>query len=91
MRQSCKHVFHQYTIRADDRDGLVKTLNEKGVGTGLYYPVPTHKQPFYQELGYNDSLPESEKAAVEVVSLPVHPSVTQNELDYIIEVIKGAE
>ena len=91
MRRNCEHVFHQYTIRAKDRDELVKTLNEKGVGTGIYYPVPTHKQPFYQELGYNDSLPESEKAAGEVVSLPVHPSVTQNELDYIIEVIEGAE
>ena len=91
VRQNCKHVFHQYTIRADDRDRLVETLNEKGVGTGLYYPVPTHKQPFYQELGYDDSMPESEKAAAEVVSLPVHPSVSQDELDFIIDVIKGVE
>ena len=91
VRHKCEHVFHQYTIRAKDRDELVKTLNEKGVGTGIYYPVPTHKQPFYQELGYNDSMPKCEKAASEVISLPVHPSVTQNELDYIIEVIKGAE
>lgn len=91
MRCNCEHVFHQYTIRAKDRDELVKTLTEKGVGTGIYYPVPTHKQPFYQELGYNDSMPKCEKAASEVISLPVHPSVTQNELDYIIEVIKGAE
>ena len=91
MRRNCEHVFHQYTIRAKDRDELVKTLNKKGVGTGIYYPVPTHKQPFYQELGYNDSMPKCEKAASEVISLPVHPSVTQNELDYIIEVIKGAE
>ena len=91
MRRNCEHVFHQYTIRAKDRDELVKTLNEKGVGTGIYYPVPTHKQPFYQELGYNDSMPKCEKAASEVISLPVHPSVTRNELDYIIEVIKGSE
>ncbi|MBC2697466.1 MAG: DegT/DnrJ/EryC1/StrS family aminotransferase [ANME-2 cluster archaeon] len=89
--RNCEHVFHQYTIRAKDRDELVKTLNEKGVGTGIYYPIPTHKQLFYQELGYNDSMPKCEIAASEVISLPVHPSVTQNELDYVIEVIKGAE
>jgi len=89
VRKNCEHVFHQYTIRADDRDGLVKTLNENGVGTGIYYPIPTHKQLFYQELGYNETLPESEKAANEVVSLPVHPSVSQDELDHIIDVIKG--
>ncbi len=91
VRHNCEHVFHQYTIRAQDRDGLVETLSENGVGTGVYYPIPTHKQPFYQELGYNDSLPESEGAGDEVVSLPVHPSVTQDELDHIIGVIKGTE
>jgi len=91
VRHNCEHVYHQYTIRAKDRDELVKTLNEKGVGTGIYYPVPTHKQPFYQELGYNDSIPKCEIAASEVISLPVHPSVTHNELDYVIEVIKGSE
>ena len=91
VRHNCEHVFHQYTIRAQDRDGLVKTLSENGVGTGIYYPVPTHKQPFYRELGYYDSLPESERAAGEVVSRPVHPSATQDELDHIIDVIKGTE
>jgi dTDP-4-amino-4,6-dideoxygalactose transaminase len=91
VRQNCEHVYHQYTIRAKDRDELVKTLNEKGVGTGIYYPIPTHKQPFYQELEYNDSMPKCETAASEVISLPVHPSVTHNELDYVIEVIKGSE
>jgi len=91
VRYNCEHVFHQYTIRVQDRDGLVKTLSENGVGTGIYYPVPTHKQPFYQELGYNDPLPVSERVASEVVSLPVHPSVIQAELDHIIDVIKGTE
>ena len=91
VRHNCEHVFHQYTIRADDRDALVQMLNENGVGTGVYYPIPTHKQPFYQELGYNETLPESERTANEVVSLPVHPSVSQNELDTIIDLIKGAK
>ncbi len=91
IRHNCGHVFHQYTIRARKRDELAGILNNNGIGTGIYYPAPVHKQPFYQELGYVDSLPESENAAYEVISLPVHPSVTQDELDHIIEVIKGAE
>lgn len=91
VRYNCEHVFHQYTIRAEDRDELVKKLNKNGVGTGIYYPIPTHKQPVYQELGYDDTLPLSEMAANEVISLPVHPSVTKDELDHIIEVVKGVE
>lgn len=89
VRNNCEHVFHQYTIRAKNRDELVTRLNQNGIGTGIYYPLPVHKQPFYQEMGYSDSFPESEQAADEVISLPVHPSVTQEDLDHIIEVIKG--
>ena len=91
VRKNCEHVFHQYTIRADNRDELVQMLNENSVGTGVYYPIPNHKQPFYQKLGYNETLPESERAADEVISLPVHPSVTKDELDLIIDVMKGVE
>ena len=91
QRLNCTHVYHQYTIRARDRDELVTMLNNKGVGTGIYYPIPIHKQPIYQELGYEDTLPESERAANEVVSLPVHPSITKENMDHIIEVIKGDE
>jgi len=82
----CKHVFHQFTIRIRNgisRDEIVSLLNKRGIGTGIYYPLPIHKQPFYNDLGYTDSLPVSEKASAEVFSLPVHPSVNKMDLDTI--------
>ena len=71
-----EHVFHQYTIRVagEKRDAFVEYLKENGVGSGVYYPVPIHKQTYYViDLGYNQTLPEAEKAAEEVLSLPVAP------------------
>ncbi|MDF1557426.1 MAG: DegT/DnrJ/EryC1/StrS family aminotransferase [ANME-2 cluster archaeon] len=90
--EGCKHVFHQYTIRVTQdckltRDELMNILDEKGIGTGIYYPVPIHKQPFYKKLGYNDTLRDTEKASKQVISLPVHPSVSVDELDHIINTI----
>ncbi|RLI90390.1 MAG: aminotransferase DegT [Candidatus Altiarchaeales archaeon] len=90
IRENCKHVFHQYTIRVtDDRDRIVNILNEKGIGTGIYYPIPIHKQKLYKDLGYNETLPVSERLANEVISLPVHPSVTMENLEYISSVLNG--
>lgn len=93
-KKNCEHVYHQYTIRvsgkcAMDRDTLVKVLNEKGIGAGIYYPLPVHKQPVYKELNYTDSLPIAEKMSKEVFSLPVHPAVSETDLDYIITTIRG--
>jgi dTDP-4-amino-4,6-dideoxygalactose transaminase len=85
-----EHVYHQYTVRVPDgkRDALLAHLGECGVGTGVYYPVPIHQQTFYvDELGYNQSLPEAERAAAEVLSLPVHPALTRAELDTIVQVV----
>jgi perosamine synthetase len=82
----CRHVFHQYTVRIRgdiSRDDVVLSLNKMHIGTGIYYPLPIHKQPYYEELGYNDSLPVSESASKEVISLPVHPSVNISDLDTI--------
>lgn len=82
----CGHVFHQYTVRISgdiSRDEVVTSLNKMGIGTGIYYPLPIHKQPYYKELGYKDSLPVSEGASKEVFSLPVHPSLNKLELDMI--------
>ncbi len=62
------------------RDELADFLKEKGIGTGVHYPVPIHKQPYYKELGYRDSLPVSEKAAEEVLSLPVHPALSEDDV-----------
>jgi len=91
---NAKHVFHQYTVRitgdfAISREELRKKLLDRGIGTEIYYPRPIHRQPFYEGLGYKDRLPNSEKAAGEVVSLPVHPSLTKEDLENIVRAIKG--
>lgn len=82
-----EHVYHQYTVRVPDgrRDALRTYLAEHGVGSEVYYPVPVHKQSFYiEELGYDVSLPEAERAAFEVLSLPVHPALSQSDLETIV-------
>jgi dTDP-4-amino-4,6-dideoxygalactose transaminase len=87
---SCDHVFHQYTIRVphDQRDALKAYLQEHGVGTGVYYPVPIHEQPYYaDELGYDLVFPEAERAAREVLSLPVHPALSQQDLETIVTAV----
>lgn len=81
------HVYHQYTIRVDatERDRLREALKaEHNVGTGVYYPIPNHRLPSLTKFAPGLDLPETEKAASEVLSLPVHPSLTENDLDRII-------
>jgi dTDP-4-amino-4,6-dideoxygalactose transaminase len=81
------HVWHQYTVRVDgdrDRDAAVKQLNEAGVGTGTFYPVPVHQQGYMKELVGDYHLPVSEKLAKQVISLPVHPQVSQADLEKIV-------
>ena len=83
-------VFHQYTIRITDdfelsRDALKDKLLQKGIITGIYYPLPIYQQPLYQKRGYNDHLPVSEKAVREVLSLPVHPRVSELDLEFIVQ------
>ncbi len=85
-----EHVYHQYTVRVPGgkRDALRTHLQERGVGSEVYYPVPVHKQSFYMgELGYDVSLPQAEKAALEVLSLPVHPALTQADLETIVAAV----
>ncbi len=87
-----EHVFHQYTVRVPDgrRDALLAHLQANGVGTGVYYPVPVHKQTLYMnELGYDLSLPKSERAAAEVLSLPVHPGLSSTDLEENVDVVTG--
>jgi perosamine synthetase len=83
-----RHVFHQYTVRLSgfrlSRDETIKALNEKGVGSMIYYPIPVHKQKLYLERGYNDALPVCDRYTNEVLSLPVHPSVTEADVQTIV-------
>lgn len=85
------HVFHQYTVRvADDRDGFVKALrDEHAVGSGVYYPIPNHRLPSLAPFAPGLDLPETEKAAREVVSLPVHPSLSRRDLDRIVAAVNA--
>jgi dTDP-4-amino-4,6-dideoxygalactose transaminase len=82
------HVYHQYTVRvADDRDGLAAALrDEYNVGSGMFYPIPNHRlKPFATA----DDLPSTEQAALECLSLPVHPSVTEADLERIVSAVNS--
>lgn len=83
-----KHVFHQYTIKTENRDAILKKLNQEGIGARVYYPIPIHRQPFYQKLGYKDTLPVSEDLSTKVLSLPVHPGLKKEDLEKIVSAIK---
>ncbi len=90
--EGSKHVYHQYTIRVEkgDRDDWVDIINECGVGTGIHYPIPLYNQPVYRKLGIEGDCPKAELAADNVISLPVHPSLTKEDLDLVIEAVKKA-
>ena len=83
------HVYHQYTVRiADDRDGFVRALkDEHGIGSGVYYPIPNHRLPSLAHFAPGLDLPETERASREVLSLPVHPSLTDEHLDRIVTAV----
>jgi perosamine synthetase len=78
------HVWHQYTVRVSghDRDAAARQLNEQGVGTGIFYPVPAHRQAHLLKMGYGDvHLPVAERLVAEVLSLPVHPQLSTADLE----------
>jgi len=98
VRPGCRHVFHQYTVRAPaglDRDALVARLRERGIEARVYYPLGIHQQPAmrrrYAELGLPEaSLPETERACREVLSLPVHPQLTPAQIETVIAEVNAA-
>jgi len=85
-----EHIFHQYTIRAERRDALQAHLKQEGIGHAVYYPIPLHRQPCFAHLGYQDGrLPQAERAARAVISLPIYPELTRTQLDRVVSVIRG--
>lgn len=82
------HVYHHYTIRVERRNELRAHLADRGIGTGVYYPLPLHLQPCFEHLGYQrGDFPEAERAAAEVVSLPVFPELEEQERERVADAI----
>ncbi|MGH7710004.1 MAG: DegT/DnrJ/EryC1/StrS family aminotransferase [Gemmatimonadaceae bacterium] len=83
-------IFNQYTLRVQHRDALQAHLREQGIGTAIYYPLPLHLQPCFAYLGYKEgSCPESERAAKEVLSIPIFPELTRAQQDRVIGAIRA--
>jgi dTDP-4-amino-4,6-dideoxygalactose transaminase len=83
-------IYNQYTLRVERRDDLMAHLKGKGIGTAIYYPLPLHQQPCFSYLGYSKgAFPEAERAAAEVVSLPVYPELTRAQQDETIAAVRG--
>ena len=90
-RPGYRHVYHQFTIRSPRRDALQQTLKAEGISSMIYYPVPLHLQKALRKLGYKKGdLPEAERAAAEVLSLPICPELNPSDIEQISSVIRRA-
>ena len=86
---SVKHVYHLYILQSRYREELIKYLSDKGIGTGIYYPVPLHLQAVYKDLAYKDGdMPVSELLAKRTFAIPLYPELSIEDQNYVIEVIK---
>jgi len=86
-----RHVWHLYVIRSQKRDAVLAHLKQKGIGAGIHYPVPLHRQPAYLKRGYGQlCLPKTEAAATEVLSLPMYPELSTEQINYVVEAVKEA-
>lgn len=85
------HIYHQYTLRAaGSNKGFMEYLQEKGIDSRVFYPLPLHLQKCFKYLGYKKGdFPEAERAARQIFTLPIYPEMTQEEKDYIIEQVRG--
>jgi dTDP-4-amino-4,6-dideoxygalactose transaminase len=86
--EGLEHVYHQYTIRIEQRDALRKFLSERKIGSAVYYPYPLHLQPLYSALGHKaGDFPHAERAAQEVLSLPMYPELSKEQIGRVVETI----
>jgi dTDP-4-amino-4,6-dideoxygalactose transaminase len=86
-----EHVFHLYVVQVDDRDAVRAALEADGIGTGIHYPLPIHLQEAYRSLGLGPgSMPVTEAAARRILSLPMFPEITREQVDYVAEALRRA-
>ncbi|HKD51873.1 MAG TPA: DegT/DnrJ/EryC1/StrS family aminotransferase, partial [Candidatus Acidoferrum sp.] len=86
--EGCGHVYHQYTIRSERRDALQHHLAARKIGSTVYYPHPLHLQPLYAHLGHKaGDFPHAERAAQEVLSLPMFPELRKDQIARVVEAI----
>ena len=90
IRPGAEHVFHQYTVRVPNRNEVARELQDNGIGTGIYYPLPIHRQQPFADHAYYSYLPTTEASAAEVLSLPIHPLLTTQQLDTIVDALSTA-
>jgi dTDP-4-amino-4,6-dideoxygalactose transaminase len=84
-----RHVYHLYVIRTKQRDKMLAFLKARGIGAGVHYPIPMHRQPVYLKQGYDEThLPVTETVAAEVLSLPLYPELTDQKLEYVAAAVE---
>jgi dTDP-4-amino-4,6-dideoxygalactose transaminase len=84
-----RHVYHLYVIRTSRRAAMLEHLQSKGISAGIHYPIPLHRQPAYLKQGYGDvSLPVTERVAGEIVSLPMYPELTREQIEYVASAVR---
>jgi len=94
-KKNVKHVYHQYVVEVEDdfpmkRDAFMGYLSDNGIGSAVHYSLPIHRQPMYQQLGYEErQCPNATRLSEIVLSLPIHPAVTGDNLRYICDVINS--
>lgn len=84
-----EHIYHLYVIRTENRDALQRYLSERGIATGIHYPIPIHLQPAYRDFGYQvGHFPIAEQYAGELLSLPMYPHLTEEQVGFVVEVVR---
>ncbi len=90
VRAGVTHVYHQYTLRVNERDAFAERLKQRGVGSAIYYPIPVDRQKPFVALGYGDaSYPVSDRLTEQVLSIPVHPALSDDEVTAVIDAVNG--
>ena len=86
-----RHVYHQFVVQVDDRDCLVRHLNDAGIGAGIHYPIPVHEQPAYEFLGHQPrDFPVTHALCRRILSLPMFPGMTRNQVEHVCDLVRSA-